>query len=192
MFSEYCEEPFTYVYRDFSYLRKSTHTHNVLPVITAYLERLCIYCRIEPCKIIFPDGTTRISPDIAPRTVIARASYINSCASLSLSTTSIAELLTRMSLTPSLSPDSDEIAVTVPCTRPDIFHEVDIIEDVAVAYGFNNLPDVFPQTSTVAQPLPISRLVDVIRREWAMAGWVEGLPLILVHTFTSIFEIASN
>ncbi|KAH0839905.1 phenylalanyl-tRNA synthetase subunit beta [Lanmaoa asiatica] len=141
------------------------------------------YCEepftIEPCKIIFPNGSTRISPDIAPRTVMARASYVNSCTSLSLPTTSIAELLTRMSLAPSVSPDSDEIAVTVPCTRPDILHEVDIIEDVAVAYGFNNLPDIFPQTSTVAQPLEISRLVDVIRREWAMAGWVEGLPLIL-------------
>ncbi|KAF9247332.1 phenylalanyl-tRNA synthetase subunit beta [Melanogaster broomeanus] len=141
------------------------------------------YCEepftIEPCKIIFPDGSTRISPDIAPRTIAARASYINSCTSLSLSPTSIAQLITRMSLTPTASPTSDEITIAIPCTRPDIFHEVDVIEDVAVAYGFNNLPDIFPQTSTVAQPLAISRLVDVIRREWAMAGWVEGLPLIL-------------
>lgn len=53
------------------------------------------------------------------------------------------------------------------------------MEDAAVAYGFNNLPDIFPQTSTVAQPLPISRLTDVIRKEWAMAGWVEALPFIL-------------
>lgn len=55
------------------------------------------------------------------------------------------------------------------------------MEDAAVAYGFNALPHIFPQTSTVAQPLPISRLADVIRREWAMAGWVEALPLILVR-----------
>jgi len=141
------------------------------------------YCEepftIEPCKIVLPDGSTRISPNIAPRTIIARASYVNSCTSLSLSASSIAGLLARMSLVPSLSPDSDEIAISIPCTRPDIFHEVDIIEDVAIAYGFNNLPDIFPKTSTVAQPLPISRLVDIIRREWAMAGWVEGLPLIL-------------
>ncbi|KAF9226592.1 phenylalanyl-tRNA synthetase subunit beta [Gyrodon lividus] len=141
------------------------------------------YCEepftIEPCKIVFPDGSTHISPDIAPRTITARTSYINSCTSLSLSPTSIAQLLTRMSLTPLACPTSDEMSVTIPCTRPDIFHEVDVMEDAAVAYGFNNLPDIFPQTSTVAQPLAISRLVDVIRKEWAMAGWVEGLPLIL-------------
>ncbi|KAL4076101.1 hypothetical protein V8B97DRAFT_1862934 [Scleroderma yunnanense] len=153
MFAEHCEQPYT----------------------------------IEPVRLVFPDGSTRISPDIAPRTMTARTSYINACTSLSLSPPTIAQLLTRMALNPILNPTTapsnpgyaDEITVSIPCTRPDIFHECDIVEDAAVAYGFNNLPDIFPQTSTVAQPLPISRLADVIRREWAMAGWVEALPLIL-------------
>jgi len=90
-----------------------------------------------------------------------------------------------MSLSPTFSPDDpDALDVSIPCTRPDIFHEVDVMEDAAVAYGFNNLPDIFPKTSTVAQPLPISRLSDVLRREWAMAGWVETLPFILVRYFS--------
>jgi phenylalanyl-tRNA synthetase beta chain len=76
--------------------------------------------------------------------------------------------------------DDDEILIKIPCTRPDIFHECDIMEDAAIAYGFNNLPDAFPTTSTVAQPLAISKLSDIIRTEWALAGWVEVLPLILV------------
>ncbi|KAG2349033.1 hypothetical protein BDR05DRAFT_956413 [Suillus weaverae] len=54
--------------------------------------------------------------------------------------------------------DPDALIVSLPCTRPDTFHE----EGAAVAYGFNNLLDIFPQTSTVTQPLPISRLTDVI------------------------------
>ena len=74
----------------------------------------------------------------------------------------------------------DELQVQIPATRPDILHECDIMEDAAIAYGFNNLPDTFPATSTVAQPLAISKLSDVVRIEWALAGWVEVLPLILV------------
>lgn len=153
-------------------------------VINMMASMFSEYCAepftIEPCRIVFPDGSTRISPDITPRTVTAHASYINSCTSLSLTPSTIQSLLTRMTLSPTLSPnDPDALIVSLPCTRPDIFHEVDIMEDAAVAYGFNNLPDIFPQTSTVAQPLPISRLTDVIRREWAMAGWVEALPFIL-------------
>lgn len=86
-----------------------------------------------------------------------------------------------MSLSATLSPSNpDEVLVEIPPTRPDIFHECDIMEDAAIAYGFNNLPNKFPATSTVAQPLAISKLSDVVRVEWALAGWVEVLPLILV------------
>ncbi|RXW24622.1 hypothetical protein EST38_g1242 [Candolleomyces aberdarensis] len=142
------------------------------------------YCEepftIEPVKVILPNGQSRITPDISERQMLAHASYVNSCTGLSLSADEVATLLKRMSLNPALKEGStDEILVNIPSTRPDIFHECDIMEDVAIAYGFNNLPDKFPATSTVAQPLAISKLSDVIRLEWALAGWVEVLPLIL-------------
>jgi phenylalanyl-tRNA synthetase beta chain len=87
-----------------------------------------------------------------------------------------------MSLRATISPgDSDTLNVAIPPTRSDILHECDIMEDAAIAYGFNNLPDTFPATSTVAQPLAVSKLCDIIRHEWAYAGWVEVLPLILVR-----------
>lgn len=87
-----------------------------------------------------------------------------------------------MTLEASVSPSKpDEVNVQIPATRPDILHECDIMEDAAIAYGFNNLPHTFPATSTVAQPLAISKLSDVVRVEWALAGWVEVLPLILVR-----------
>jgi phenylalanyl-tRNA synthetase beta chain len=76
--------------------------------------------------------------------------------------------------------DADKILVEVPATRPDILHECDLMEDAAIAYGFNKLPDTFPATNTVAQPLEISKLSDIVRTEWALAGWIEVLPLILV------------
>jgi phenylalanyl-tRNA synthetase beta chain len=53
------------------------------------------------------------------------------------------------------------------------------MEDVAVAYGFDKLPKTFPATNTVAAPLPINKLADIMRRECAYNGWVEVLPLIL-------------
>ncbi|EMD40689.1 hypothetical protein CERSUDRAFT_111264 [Gelatoporia subvermispora B] len=142
------------------------------------------YCEepfsIEPCKVIYPDGTTRITPDLSYRTETARASFINSCTGVELDAPAISTLLERMTLHPQVSPNnSDEIVVDIPPTRPDILHECDIMEDAAIAYGFNRLPDTFPATSTVAHPLALSKLTDIIRHEWAMAGWVEVLPLIL-------------
>jgi phenylalanyl-tRNA synthetase beta chain len=111
----------------------------------------------------------------------AHTSYINSCTGLSLSSAEVAPLLEKMTLTASLSSAGpDEILVEVPPTRPDILHECDIMEDAAIAYGFNKLPDTFPATNTVAQPLEMSKLTDVVRTTWAQAGFVEVLPLILV------------
>ncbi|KDQ20712.1 hypothetical protein BOTBODRAFT_26731 [Botryobasidium botryosum FD-172 SS1] len=135
---------------------------------------------IEPVRIILADGTERVTPDISVRKTTARASYINSCTGTNLSAEEISKLLCRMSLEATVSKtDPDTLAVEIPTTRPDILHECDIMEDAAIAFGFNNLPKTFPATSTVAQPLAVSKLSDLIRRECAMAGWVEVLPLIL-------------
>lgn len=74
----------------------------------------------------------------------------------------------------------DLIHILVPPTRPDILHECDIMEDAAVAFGFDNLKRTFPATSTVAKPFPPNKLGDTIRRLCSEAGWIEVLPLTLV------------
>ncbi len=78
------------------------------------------------------------------------------------------------------SASPDLIDVHIPPTRADILHQCDIMEDVAIAYGFNRLPRSFPSKSgTVAQPLMINKLTDIVRLEAAMAGWSEVMPLVL-------------
>lgn len=158
---------------------------NALSISTGFIE--CWLPRIEPCKVVYSDGTTRITPDMSYRSSIAHASYVNSCTGLNLNATEVASLLEKMTLEATVSPnDADEVLVKIPPTRPDILHECDIMEDAAIAYGFNKLPDTFPHTSTVAQPLAISKLSDIVRREWAEAGWVEVLPLILVNEYSAL------
>ncbi|KIJ56702.1 hypothetical protein M422DRAFT_22863 [Sphaerobolus stellatus SS14] len=135
---------------------------------------------VEPVKLVYPDGRTVITPDISSRSTVAHRSYINACTGLSLSSAEICSLLKRMGLKAQVSPkNDDDLLVEVPPTRPDILHECDIMEDAAIGYGFNKLPKTFPPTNTVAQPLAINKLSDLVRVEWAMSGWIEVLPLIL-------------
>ncbi|GAA6059487.1 hypothetical protein JCM10212_002230 [Sporobolomyces blumeae] len=167
MFAEYCAEPFV----------------------------------IEPVKVVYEQGCsggarTVLCPPLTSRPFVARASYINSCTGLTLSRDEIIVLLQKMghhACTPEQSSDfvplnaqesvviapGDEIHVIVPPTRPDILHECDIMEDAAVAYGFDNLKKTFPQTNTVAKPFPPNKLSDTVRRLCTEAGWIEVLPLIL-------------
>lgn len=137
---------------------------------------------VEPIQIISEhNGESRQVPDLTPRPTEAEVDYINACCGLNLSAPEICQLLTRMSYTarPSKS-DSNLIDVDVPPTRADVLHQADIMEDVCIAYGFNKLPRAFPKVgATVAAPLAINKLGDVLRLEAAMAGWAEVLPLIL-------------
>lgn len=125
---------------------------------------------------------------MTPRATTASVSYINAALGLHLSPSEICTYLTRMSLHASPSPSAPEevLDVQVPPTRPDILHECDIMEDVGIAYGFNNLPKGLPPTNTVAKPLPLNKLGDILRRECASAGWVEVLPLILVRCVAAV------
>ena len=48
----------------------------------------------------------------------------------------------------------DEIEVEIPPTRSDVIHACDIMEDAAIAYGFNNITHTTPRTYTVANQVP--------------------------------------
>ncbi|TGO30489.1 hypothetical protein BPAE_0005g00850 [Botrytis paeoniae] len=137
---------------------------------------------IEPVEIISEHNQeTRTTPNLSPRETEAEVDYINNCCGLSESPEKICELLKKMCLSakPS-SKDKNLLDVSIPTTRADVLHQCDIMEDVAIAYGFNNLPRTSPnKASTIAQPLPINKLGDIVRTETAMAGWSEVMPLIL-------------
>ncbi|ODM23369.1 Phenylalanine--tRNA ligase beta subunit [Aspergillus cristatus] len=137
---------------------------------------------IEPIQIVSEhNGESRVVPDISPRTTQAEISFINQCCGLNLSAAEISDLLKKMSYDARPSANNpDLVDVDIPPTRADVLHQADIMEDVAIAYGFNKLPRAFPNISgTIGQPLPINKLSDIVRTEAAMAGWSEALPLIL-------------
>ncbi|OAK99553.1 phenylalanyl-tRNA synthetase beta chain [Phaeosphaeriaceae sp. SRC1lsM3a] len=137
---------------------------------------------IEPLKINSPhNNESRESPDLTPREMQAEVDYLNQVTGLDLSPEEISKLLSRMGhdVTPSSS-DKNILNVSVPITRADILHQADIMEDYAIAYGFNKLPRVYPnKTAAVSAPLPINKLADIVRVESASAGWTEVMPLIL-------------
>jgi phenylalanyl-tRNA synthetase beta chain len=45
--------------------------------------------------------------------------------------------------------DKEMVKVEVPPTRADILHPCDIMEDIGIGWGYNNIPVVFPPTNTV-------------------------------------------
>ncbi|KAI4960801.1 hypothetical protein J4E86_002426 [Alternaria arbusti] len=150
--------------------------HMMVTMFAGYAES------IEPIKINSPhNGESRESPDLSPRQMQVEVDYLNQVTGLTLSPEEISKLLSRMGhdVSPSQS-NKNILDVSVPVTRADILHQADIMEDYAIAYGFNKLPRVYPnKTAAVSAPLPINKLGDIVRIESASSGWTEVMPLIL-------------
>jgi len=46
----------------------------------------------------------------------------------------------------------------IPAYRSDILHTCDLLEDIAIAYGFDRITPELPQTSTTGRSHPVSKL----------------------------------
>jgi len=97
-----------------------------------------------------------------------------------------------MCLKSSVLKESDGIMVEVPPTRHDIIHACDLYEDVAIAYGYNNIPKTIPKTTTIGSQLPINALTDKIRNEIAYCGFSEVLTFSLVGRKAFVIFISRN
>ena len=148
MFSEYCSKPFNVEAVDVVYENSDGVLGKVDQVTPALSERKVT----TPVKDIL--GTIGI--DITPK--------------------EICRLCEKMQLGPAYYDQaSHAVTVNVPPTRSDILHSVDVIEDVAIAYGYNNIQLEVPPTLTVGRPLPINQFTDLLRNEVGRAGYVEML-----------------
>ena len=65
------------------------------------------------------------------------------------------------------------LEVKIPAYRTDVLHPVDLIEDVAIGYGFDRIEPSIPQTATSGKLLPITRLKNKIRDLLVGTGYQE-------------------
>jgi phenylalanyl-tRNA synthetase beta chain len=106
--------------------------------------------------------------------------YANKVLGLQLAAERMAELL----LTAGFGVDKaneNNVAVQVPCYRVDVMHQVDLVEDIAIAYGYNNIEPLWRELPTTGGVRSEQRLMDVAREFMVGLGFQE----ILTYTLTS-------
>ncbi|MBT0160341.1 phenylalanine--tRNA ligase subunit beta [Candidatus Bathyarchaeota archaeon A05DMB-2] len=129
------------------------------------------------------DGLKVVTPDFRSRLVELNVDYTNKILGLRLSAKRIAELL----LTAGFGVESvsvESVGVLVPCYRVDVMHPVDLVEDVAVAYGYNNIAPVWRELPTTGCVKPEQRLLDVARELLVGLGFQEVLTYNLTNPET--------
>jgi phenylalanyl-tRNA synthetase beta chain len=147
-------------------------------MVTMFSEHCEVPFTVEQVKVVYPDGRTEITPDLSLQNFECKVDYINSRVGVNLNIDEICVLLEKMQLH-AQQKDSNTIAIQAPPTRSDILHACDIMEDVGIAYGYNNIVITTPKSTTVGKENPLNQLSDHLRYELAMAGFTETLTLIL-------------
>jgi len=121
-------------------------------IVAAFSEYASEKYSVEPVEIVLASGETRVTPNLTSRVQKTSIDYINKSLGLKFVPEKLVALLKTMSLPGTLSSDNSTIDISVPITRSDILHECDVMEDVAIAYGYDNLPIEAPKTGNILQP----------------------------------------
>ncbi len=85
------------------------------------------------------------TPDLRPDKMKLDLNYVNKLLGLNLKKTMIKKLLERMGYS------YEEDYVLVPAYRTDVLHQIDLVEDIAIAYGYENFEEEIPNVATIGE-----------------------------------------
>ena len=108
-------------------------------VVTALAER---GGRIKSVRVVYPDFEVK-TPDLEPKGFEVELDYIRKLAGLHLKNEEIKELLEKMMYEAEL--EDGRAKLLYPAFRDDIMHARDILEDVLIAYGYNEIEPEEPR-----------------------------------------------
>jgi phenylalanyl-tRNA synthetase beta chain len=135
--------------------------------------------KIEKVYVKYPDRTV-ISPNLDPEKIRLRVDYANRLLGLRLSEAEAIKCLRRCRLDAQKA-DKGVLEVSFPAYRIDMLHEVDLVEEVAIGYGYYRLKPTTPPTVTFGQQHPAHRLENTVRQIMTGLGFLEVMNFTLTN-----------
>ncbi|MFQ6084850.1 MAG: phenylalanine--tRNA ligase subunit beta [Candidatus Bathyarchaeia archaeon] len=144
---------------------------NVLSIMTLALLQRGRQVRNVRVK---DSGRVYHTPDLSPAEMELSRDYVNQITGLSMSAREIKGLLQRMRLGVKLV-DSDRLRVLVPAYRSDVLHEIDLVEDVLMVYGYDNVEPEYPSIATIGRESADAEAIRRVRDLMVGFGFQEVL-----------------
>ncbi len=124
--------------------------------------------------------SVQTTPDLSPQRATLRTEVASRLIGIPLDAGRAIELLRRMRH--DAHPlDGETIEVLIPAYRNDILHERDLIEDIAIAYGYHQIAPSLLPARTVGRSLPIEDLTGAVRESLCGLGFFEVMSLVLTN-----------
>ncbi len=133
---------------------------------------------IERVTVRYPDGEAVPCPTVFADTLTVPLERITRTIGLDLRACDLPELLSGMDYS-SVTVDDRTVTAVMPPYRRDGIHPADLVEDIAIAYGFNRIDPLLPGDYTLGSPSPESRLGAAVKLLLVGAGCEEILRPVL-------------
>ena len=104
------------------------------------------------------------TPDLNPEKIGIDVNYVNKRLGLDLKEKDVAALLSKMNI------DYSKKHALIPAYRTDVLHQIDLVEDVAIAYGYDNFKEEIPRVSTIGKENDFERFKSKIANILAGLG----------------------
>ena len=134
---------------------------------------------IESVRVNYPDRTV-VSPDLTPQRIRLRIDYANELLGLKLSESKVIQSL-RKSRLDAKKTSKGVLEVSIPAYRIDIMHEIDLVEEVAIGYGYFRLKPTRPATITTGKQHSASEKANRVRQIMIGLGFIEAMNFILTN-----------
>ena len=135
---------------------------------------------IEQVEMAYPGGT-QLAPMLATQRFAVNPQAAARLLGLELDRGQCAEYLRRMRHGVEDPGGSAPLSVTVAAYRNDIMHEVDLIEDIAIAYGYHNIQPTLVPNFTAGQGLEMNWRTRRAVAALNGLGYTEVLSLVLTN-----------
>ena len=170
-------------------------TRNILVEITGTSEKTVLNCltilattladrggKLHPASIYYEYAKSKpiITPDLRGRTISISIQQVNEIIGFKLSISRILRLLRRARFDAQRL-NTKTLAVTIPCYRLDILHPNDVIEDIAIAYGLNQITPKWPSDLTIGGLSPLEDYSDRVRGLMVGFGFQEVLTFMMTN-----------
>jgi phenylalanyl-tRNA synthetase beta chain len=118
-------------------------------------------------------------PDLKTRDMALSLDYANRLLGVSLSAPEVKKLLEKMRYGAEVK--GKEVIAKVPAYRTDVLHPMDLVEDIAIAYGYENFKPELPKISTVGEKSAANTFASAAREVMLGLGFTEVMTLILTN-----------
>jgi|Deesub1362A_J573_1020465.scaffolds.fasta_scaffold00072_7 phenylalanyl-tRNA synthetase beta chain len=133
---------------------------------------------IQSVEIVYPDRRER-TPNLNPREFSVKKEEVYGLLGLRLSDNEIVKAFERMRY--GVEVKADSFKVKVPAYRADIMHSWDLIEDIAIGFGYDRIEPVYPETNTIGLTHPWFEYRDLAREIMLGLGFLEVITFTLTN-----------